>query len=461
MKPIIKKLVTFCLASVLSLALLGAITVIAAYVYVIPTLPDIDTLKDVQLQVPLRVYASKGELIAEFGEMKRTPLKYEEFPKYLIQAVLAAEDDRFFEHPGVDYQGILRAAYQLVRTGERAQGGSTITMQVARNFFLSPEKTFLRKINEIFLSFKIEGALSKEDILALYLNKIYLGKRSYGFAAAAQVYYGKKLQDLSLAEIAMIAGLPKAPSSYNPVVAPERALLRRDYILGRMHYLEFISDTQLTEARAIPVHAGVYSKTIDVNAPYVAEMVRNEMFSRYGQQAYTAGYEVITTIDARLQKAANTALRKDLLAYDRRHGYRGIIKHVELLDDIDNADDQTGWLKLLDDITRPGNLVPALVISVEEEAVYAFTGDAEIAYMPWEQLSWARTYIDENHLGPKLEEPSDVLSVGDIIYVTPAKPGCSWLAQIPRVAGALVSLRSQDGATEALVGGFDYYHSKF
>ena len=462
MKPIIKKFVTFCLASVLSLALLGALTVIGAYVYITPKLPDIDTLKDVQLQVPLRVYANQGELIAEFGEMKRTPLKYEEFPQHLIQAVLAAEDDRFFEHPGVDYQGILRAAFQLIRTGERAQGGSTITMQVARNFFLSPEKTFLRKINEIFLSFKIEGSLSKEEILALYLNKIYLGKRAYGFAAAAQVYYGKALNDLTLAEIAMIAGLPKAPSKYNPVVAPERALLRRDYILGRMHYLEFISDAEFSEAKTVPVHAGVYSKPIDVEAPYVAEMVRNEMVNRYGQLAYTAGYEVYTTIDARLQKAANSALRNDLLEYDRRHGYRGIIKHIDILETgAEEVDEQTSWLQAMADIKRPGNLTPALVISIDENSAYAFTSHSQLVYLPWESLSWARQHIDENHLGPELEQTDDVLSIGDIIYVTPATQGCSWLAQIPDVAGALVSLRSHDGATEALIGGFDYYSSKF
>ena len=232
MKPGFKKFITFMAASLLSLALLGTLTLLAAYIYITPGLPDIETLKDVKLQVPLRVYTREGDLIAEFGEMKRSPLKYEEFPDSLVKAVLAAEDDRFFEHPGVDYQGILRAAFHLIRTGEKGQGGSTITMQVARNFFLSREKTYLRKLNEIFLALKIEEELSKEDILALYLNKIYLGKRAYGFAAAAQVYYGKKLGELTIAEIAMIAGLPKAPSRYNPVVNPERAIIRRNYVLG-------------------------------------------------------------------------------------------------------------------------------------------------------------------------------------------------------------------------------------
>ena len=461
MRPIIKKFVTFCLASVLTLTLLGAIGGIGAYVYITPRLPEISTLKDVQLQVPLRVYARGGELMAEFGEMKRTPLKYEEFPKALIHAVLAAEDDRFFEHPGVDYQGILRAAWQLVRTGERVQGGSTITMQVARNFFLSREKTFLRKINEIFLALKIEGELSKEDILALYLNKIYLGKRAYGFAAAAQVYYGKPLAELDLSEIAMIAGLPKAPSSYNPVVAPERARIRRDYVLGRMRALGYITKAEDERARQVPVHAGVHGQNIAVEAPYISEMVRNEMLGRYGDAAYTDGYEVYTTIDARLQKAANRALRDDLLAYERRHGYRGIIKHVDLLELDDEGDELSAWATLLREVKPVGHLLPALIINVGDESAYAFTRDGRLAYLGWEQIKWARRIIDENHLGPELAHASEVLKTGDVVYLAAAGTGCHWLAQIPRVAGALVSLRPRDGATDVLVGGFDYYQSKF
>ncbi|HFQ14658.1 MAG TPA: penicillin-binding protein 1A [Gammaproteobacteria bacterium] len=461
MRPIIKKFVTFCLASVLTLTLLGAIGGIGLYAYITPRLPEITTLKDVQLQVPLRVYARGGELIAEFGEMKRTPLKYDEFPPALIHAVLAAEDDRFFEHPGVDYQGILRAAWQLARTGERSQGGSTITMQVARNFFLSREKTFLRKINEIFLALKIEDELSKEDILALYLNKIYLGKRAYGFAAAAQVYYGKPLAQLELAEIAMIAGLPKAPSSYNPVVAPERARLRRDYVLGRMLTLGYIDQNAYQQARQVPVHARVHARNIEVEAPYIAEMVRNEMVRRYGEEAYTRGYEVHTTIDARLQKAANRALRDDLLAYERRHGYRGILRHVDLLELDDGDDELAGWQKLLQETEPVGHLQPALVIDVGENDAHAYTRDGRLVYLGWEQIKWARKIIDENHLGPELESASEVLHPGDLIYVAAAGTGCHWLAQIPRVAGALVSLRPNDGATDVLVGGFDYYQSKF
>ncbi|HEB55506.1 MAG TPA: penicillin-binding protein 1A [Gammaproteobacteria bacterium] len=461
MRPTIKKFVTFCLASVLTLALLGAIGGIGTYVYLVPRLPEISSLKDVQLQVPLRVYSRDGKLMAEFGEMKRTPLKYEEFPRALIHAVLAAEDDRFFEHPGVDYQGILRAAWQLVRTGERVQGGSTITMQVARNFFLSREKTFLRKINEIFLALKIEDQLSKEDILTLYLNKIYLGKRAYGFAAAAQVYYGKPLAQLDLSEIAMIAGLPKAPSRYNPVVAPERARIRRDYVLGRMLALGYIDQAAYEQSKQVRVHAGVHGQNIEVEAPYIAEMVRNEMVARYGNAAYTDGFEVYTTIDAHLQKAANLALRDDLLAYERRHGYRGIIKHVDLLELDDDADELAAWTRVLQSVKPVGNLQPALIISITDDAAYAFSRDGRLLYLGWKQIAWARRRIDENHLGPELKRVADVLKVGDVVYVAAAGTGCHWLAQIPEVAGALVSLRPRDGATEILVGGFDYYQSKF
>jgi penicillin-binding protein 1A len=458
MKPIVKKLITFSLASGLTLTLLAAIGLLGAYAYITPRLPEIETLKDVQLQVPLRVYANNGGLIAEYGEMKRTPLTYEEFPPLLIKAVLAAEDDRFFQHPGVDYQGIIRAALHLIRTGEKGQGGSTITMQVARNFFLSREKTYLRKLNEIFLALKIEGELSKEDILSLYLNKIYLGKRAYGAAAAAQVYYGKPLAELSLPEVAMIAGLPKAPSAYNPIANPERAIQRRNYVLGRMRDLDFITEEAYQQALKVPVHAEMHGQSIDVEAPYVAEMVRNDMVEKYGDEAYTAGYEVFTTVEPRLQQAANHALREDLLAYDRRHGYRGAIKHIDLLG-VDA--DETGWESLLADVPAPGNLIPALVLEVNEQSAYAVTQDDRVAYLPWDQIKWASKYIDDNHTGPEPETAGEVLKQGDVIYVAAASKGCSWLAQKPQVSGALVSLNPNNGAIRALIGGFDYYESKF
>jgi len=474
------------------LALLGGISaglfIGGAYLYLSPRLPSIDTLKDVQLQVPLRVYAKSGELIAEFGEMKRAPLKYEEFPQHLINAVLAAEDDRFFEHPGVDYQGILRAVVHLIRTGRKGQGGSTITMQVARNFFLSREKTYLRKLNEIFLAFKIEGFLTKEEILSLYLNKIYLGKRAYGFSAASQVYYGKDIGDLTIAEYAMVAGLPKAPSSYNPVNNPQRALIRRNYVLGRMRVLDFIDEDTYQAALTAPDLARVHGQDIELEAPYIAEMVRNEVVARYGTEAYTGGYSVYTTINADRQRAANKALRNALLAYDRRHGYRGHLGFLDLnaIDESQHAekeeipanelsetpaaiklatqelDELAVWRKELNKLPTFGDLIPSLVFQVNEKDAYAYTAENEVVYLPWEHIEWARTYVDDNKVEAELTSAHERLKEGDIIYTLPsAKPGCSWLAQKPTVGGALVSLSPEDGAIEALNGGYDYYESKF
>ncbi|MDH5599977.1 MAG: penicillin-binding protein 1A [Gammaproteobacteria bacterium] len=474
------------------LVLLGGVSaglfIGGAYLYLYPRLPSIDALKDVQLQVPLRVYAKSGELIAEFGEMKRAPLKYEEFPQHLINAVLAAEDDRFFEHPGVDYQGILRAVVHLVRTGKKGQGGSTITMQVARNFFLSREKTYLRKLNEIFLAFKIEGFLTKEEILSLYLNKIYLGKRAYGFSAASQVYYGKEISNLSIAEFAMVAGLPKAPSSYNPINNPQRALIRRNYVLGRMRVLDFIDEDTYQKALAAPDLAKVHGQDIELEAPYIAEMVRNEVVARYGTEAYTGGYSVYTTVNADRQHAANKALRNALLAYDRRHGYRGHLGFLDLnaIDDSQKnekdeipenefseisaatkvvpleLDEYAIWRKELNKLPTFGDLIPSLVFQVNEKEAYAYTAENKVVYLPWEHIEWARTYVDDNTVEAKLASAHERLKEGDIIYTVPSeKAGCSWLAQKPTVGGALVSLSPEDGAIEALNGGYDYYESKF
>ncbi len=460
MNPVIKKTIIYGLTSIFSLILLGGVGFIAAYTYITPKLPDIDTLRDVQLKVPLRVYTKDGLLLAEFGEMKRTPLRYEEFPDTLIKALIAAEDDRFFEHPGVDYKGILRAAIHLVKTGERAQGGSTITMQVARNFFLSREKTFLRKFNEIFLALKIEDELTKQEILELYLNKIYFGKRAYGVAAAAQVYYGKNIDELNLSEMAMIVGLPKAPSRYNPIVNPSRALLRRNYVLGRMLDLNFITQFEYDDAYAVIDNATVHGQNLEVEAPYIAEMVRRQMLKRYGNKAYTAGYQVYTTIESKLQVAANKALRLALHGYDRRHGYRGIIGHVELFN-FEYESDEEYWDSILAEQPVQGDLIPAIVFQLEEKSAYAYTADGNVVFMDWPQLEWARRYIDEFNRGPKLDTAGQIIATGDVIYVVPAKRGCSYLAQVPIVTGALVSLKPNDGAVQSLVGGFDFYQSKF
>ncbi len=446
----------FTTLSILAGSLVAGLAAIGAYYYLSPGLPSTEVLKDVRLQVPLRVYSADNRLIAEFGEMKRSPLRFGEIPPLLVSAIVAAEDDRFFQHPGVDYQGLLRAALHLLKTGEKEQGGSTITMQVARNFFLSREKTYLRKINEILLALKIERELPKEEILELYLNKIYLGHRAYGVAAAAQVYYGKPVDELTLAQYAMIAGLPKAPSTTNPVTDPKRALFRRNYVLRRMHTLGYITAAEFEEASATPITAAAHTQAAELDAPYLAEMVRAEMTDRYGRDAYTAGLRVYTTVDSKLQSAANKALRDGLLAYDRRHGYRGVEGHLTLEDE----PTPEAWRQYLADYGNVGGLRPALVTAVEERGAALFIGSGETVRLEWEGLEWARPYIDDQRVGAQPKHAADILAIGDIVRIEETESG--WrLAQLPRASGALVSLRPEDGALLAVVGGFDYFHSKF
>ena len=436
----------------------GVVGALALVLYLEPNLPSTEALKDIRLQVPLRVYSREGLLIAEFGEKRRTPVAYADLPKRMVQAILAAEDDRFFVHPGVDYQGLLRAAAQLLRTGERRQGGSTITMQVARNFFLTREKTFARKINEILLALKIERELSKEEILELYLNKIFMGHRAYGVGAAAQVYYGTSLDQLNLAQIAMIAGLPKAPSRFNPVTNPQRAVQRRNYVLRRMHELGFIDETGFADASSAPVTAREYLSVGEFDAPYPAEMVRAEMIERFGDEAYTGGYRVYTTISADLQRFANAALRRAIHEYDFRHGYRGPEKRIAA------QLDEAGRDELLASMPRVGELRPALVMEVADKSAKVYLGQGETMDIGWEGLRWARPYIDENRLGASPKRAADVLAPGDVVRVLrlPTEEGEDWkLAQIAAVEGALVSLNPDDGAILALVGGYDFSQSKF
>ena len=445
-----KALGTLVLLAVLA-AVLGAGGV---YLYLEPKLPSAETLRDVHLQVPLRVYTREGELLAEFGEKRRTPLRLDEVPEQLIQAFLAGEDDRFFEHPGVDWQGLTRAVLHLVRTGEKGPGGSTITMQVARNFFLTREKTYIRKLNEILLALKIEREFTKEEILELYVNKIFLGHRAYGVGAAALVYYGRPVAELDLPRLAMIAGLPKAPSRFNPVTNPEQAIVRRGYVLRRMLELGYIEQDEHDAARDAPVTAKVHGLAIEVEAPYVAEMVRAYMEDTYGDAVYTAGYKVWTTIDGRLQRAADAALRQTLLEYDARHGFRGSERHVASGDQAVPPD------KALADDADVGGLVPAVVTSVDESTVSVWArgvGSVEIAF---ESMDWARPYIDEDHRGEAPEGADAVLKAGDVIRVRPAEDGWSF-AQLPDVEGALVSVDPNDGSIVALTGGFDFYRSKF
>ena len=441
---------------------LTTLLIAGVYLFIVPGLPSTQSLQDVQFQVPLRVYTRDEKLVAEFGEKKRAPLEYDEVPELMVQAVLAAEDDRFFEHPGVDYQGLLRAAFYLLRTGEKGQGGSTITMQVARNFFLSREKTYLRKLNEIMLALKIEDELTKEDILALYLNKIYLGNRAYGVGAAAQIYYGKPVDDLSVAQMAMIAGLPKAPSRYNPIINPARALLRRNYVLGRMHELGFIDKVTYDMAHAVVDDARLHGVSQEVTAPYIAEMVRAEMVSRYGEESYSAGYKVYTSVDSRLQEAANRAQRNALLAYDHRHGYRGPLEQHALADD--SGEQQ--WIDLIKAKPELNGLLPAVVLATAEQSAVVYEPRRGVLRLDWPGLSWAAPAGENGSVGVAPEQAADILARGDIIYITelPATKDteAGWqLAQNPDVEGALVSLDPQDGAIRALVGGFNFSQSKF
>ncbi|MCW8847188.1 MAG: penicillin-binding protein 1A [Sedimenticola sp.] len=446
------------------LALIGgltaAVSIASLYYYLEPTLPSTDSLKNVQFQVPLRVFSKENKLIAEFGEMRRIPLAYQQIPEQMVQAFLAAEDDRFFVHPGVDYKGLVRAAYQLLLTGERRQGGSTITMQVARNFFLSSEKTFTRKFSEIFLSLRIEHDLTKQEILELYLNKIYMGNRAYGVGAAAMVYYGKAVNELSLPQIAMIAGLPKAPSRYNPLADPERSIQRRDYVLGRMNKLGFITDAEEQDARSTPITASMHIAKAEADAPYIAEMVRAEMFNRYGNEAYTTGFNVYTTIESALQTTANKALRDNLQAYDQRHGYRGAEQHLN----ITGKEDDLTLDALLKDHRIVGELQPAIVTQVQEKSATVYLGEGRHEELSWSGLEWARPYKNDNRVGGKPQSAGEIIVAGDLIRILEKQSEAGKelrLAQIPSAESAFVAVNPDNGAIKALAGGYDFYHSKF
>ncbi len=445
---------------VLSLLAAGAaaalVVAFAVVLLVAPTLPSVQTLRDVQLKVPLRVYSADAKLIAEFGEERRLPVQIADVPQALIDAILAAEDDSFYTHRGVDLMGIVRAAIANVRSGVHGQGASTITMQVARNYFLSPEKTYTRKVKEILLAFKIERELTKGEILELYLNKIFLGHRAYGFAAAAQVYYNKPLAELSIAESAMLAGLPKAPSRNNPISNPETATQRRDYVLNRMLKLGSIDEVTHAQAVSTPLTAGRHEATVEAAAPYVAEIVRQHMIDTYGQAAYEAGFQVHTTVDSRHQAAAVRALRDGLLAYERRHGYRGAIDHMDI--DAETSPDQmTTRLEAIDDI---GDLVPAVALKVADKSVTAYIREGELAQIEWEGLAWARRRVDQNAVSAAPNKAADIVRVGDIIYIRSTDAGWQ-LAQRPEISGAVVSIRPNDGAIMALTGGYSFYESKF
>ncbi|MEM7280122.1 MAG: penicillin-binding protein 1A [Pseudomonadota bacterium] len=443
----------------------GALMVAVAYLYVAPDLPSASALRDAKLQVPLRIYTRDGRLMAEFGDQRRIPVSYSSIPRDIHNAVLAAEDDRFYQHPGVDYQGILRAAFYVIKSGGQlsGQGGSTITMQVARNFFTlgrqtATEKTAIRKVREIFLALRIERDLSKEEILTLYVNKIFTGHRAYGFAAAAEFYYGKELDQLSLSETATLAGLLPAPSAYNPISHPSRAKVRRDYVLRRMLELNFIEQPDYEAALAEPVQASYHGPIMESSAPYVAEMIRAEVVKQFGaKSAYEDGYRVVSTIDSRLQQAAIDGLRKNLFEYDRRHGYRGHIGQVELPTEATEED----YVEFLRDVRQVADLQAAVVLAVGEETAEIYVSKFGVAEVPFAAVEWAKPFINESVVGEAPELISDVVAAGDLIYVQTHEEHGWRLAQIPGAQSAIVALDSNDGAIVALSGGLDFYASKF
>lgn len=426
--------------------------------YLTPDLPEIEQLSDVQLQTPLRVYSADQLLIGEFGEKKRTPIEYEDIPNDFVNAFLAAEDDRFFSHYGVDPMGLLRAGSQIVTTGSIQSGGSTITMQVARNFFLSRKKTFTRKFNEILLSLEIERELDKKEIFELYANKIYLGKRSYGIEAAANVYYGKKITELSLAQKAMIAGLPKAPSAYNPIANPARALERRNWILGRMLKLDYISQADYDNAVSEAMNAKYHGSKIDLHAPYVAEMVRAEMLERFGPKAYESGYKVTTSINAQYQANANTAVKNGVFAYDKRHGYRGAEAAVDQATLSDSESLQT----YLQNAGKVAGLIPVIVTDITDNQVTATKENLETITLEWgEGLAKVRTYVTKDRTKAPVSSAAELLSVGDLIRVYQDEKNRWQLTQIPKVQAAFIALNPKNGGIQALIGGFDYYYNRF
>ena len=435
----------------------GVLLTALVAVVLIPTLPSVSGLGTEQLKVPMRVYTAGGKLIAEFGAEKRIPVTFNQIPPLLIHAILSAEDDSFYYNEGIDFEGIVRAAWVDLRTGHRAEGASTITMQVARNYFLSPKKTYTRKLKEMLLALKIEREYTKDEILDLYVNKIYLGNHAYGFAAAAQVYFGKKLDQLTLPEAAMLAGLPQAPSRDNPFNSHKDARIRRAYVLGRMLKLGFINRAAYDAAVNSPLPSAPRSQGYRVQAPYVAEMVRQYMYQHYSAKSYAKGYNVYTTIRARDQDAANRALQQGLLAYDRRHGYRGPAGHAHI-----GAGTSTDQLDLiLRDYPIVGPLTPAIVTRVGNQDAAAYAQNGKSVTLDWGGLSWARRYLSVNRQGPPPQTAGDVVRVGDIIYLQRLRNGTWRLAEVPKVAGALVSLDPNNGAILALTGGFDFYQSSF
>jgi penicillin-binding protein 1A len=435
-----------------------AVTFAGLYLYLSPKLPPVDSLRQVKLQTPLRVYSSDGKLIGEFGEQRRTPLKYNQIPPLYLKALLAAEDAEFFEHHGVSLKGMLRAASQILKSGEIQSGGSTLTQQLARDFFLTRKQVFSRKFNEILLSIQIEQQFTKEEILELFNNKMFFGNRAYGLQAAAQIYYGKDVQDLTIAQNAMIVGVLKAPSAYNPIANPKRAMARRNWIIGRMHELQFIDKASYDAALREPNTASIHGSGQETQAPYISEMARKEAVDRFGDAAYTDGYKVFTTVDSTMQMTAQVAVINGLMNYDERHGYRGPERRFAPSTDPDMED----WQDLLQTMPALGGLEAMAIVSVADKSISLLKSNGDRLELDWQQgLSDKRPYLTEDSRGPSPKSAKDFLHPGDVVRVGKDKDGQPRLSQVPEAQSALVSLDPNSGAIRALVGGFDFNQSHF
>ena len=434
-----------CLALAVILALAVPIGFYGMAMYLSPTLPSTQEIKTANLEMPLQIYSSDDKLIGQYGNRLSLPITFEDIPEDLTHAFLAAEDSSFFQHSGISIKGLGRAVTEVVTDDDSQTGGSTITMQVAKNYFLSPDRTLNRKLTELFLARKMEDELSKNEILTLYVNKIYLGEGAYGVRAAAKKYYSKSLENLTIAEMAMLAGLPKAPSKYNPVANPSRALTRRNWIIGRMHELGYISKAQRDEAIASPVGINLYKEKLDVNMPYLAEMTRASLVGRYGEQVMHSGWRVRLTVDSKAQTDAETAVLKGLIAYEHRHGWRGA-----------EANDEP-----LENFRRYSNMSPAKVTKVGSRSFEATLQSGESVTVNWSGMSWARKYISANRIGYFPSNASQIVKNKDIVRLIPTANGNWQLGQTPKIQGSLVSLNPENGAVNALVGGFDFNYSKF
>lgn len=452
------KFVKYFFIFVICCIFLGAASIFGMYKYVEGELPDVATMKDIRLQTPMQVFSADGELIAQYGEKRRIPLPLTEIPPIMVKAFIATEDSRFYEHHGIDPIGIFRAVTVMASSGHASQGASTITQQLARNFYLSPEKTLIRKAKEAFLAVRIEQLFTKDEIMELYLNKIYLGNRAYGVGAAAYVYFGKKVNELTLGEIAMIAGLPKAPSTFNPLYSYDRAVNRRNVVLGRMLDEKYITQDQYEQAKSEKIEASYHAPKIDFSAPYLAEMARQTLYEKYGEDAYTDGYKVYTTVVRKDQIAATDAVRNNLIDYDVRHGYRGATE--VLWTSPEPAWDKDKIVEKLKKSPVYGPLLPAVVLSATESEATVQLADGSTETIPMAGVRWARKFISDTQQGATPRTVNSVVKAGEQVWVRKVND-IWWLAQIPDVNGAFVALNPNDGAIIALVGGFDFNMSEF